>query len=89
MAPDTNPSSWRDVYALVRDSRSDVLEAVEEVGGRVDILTIRFNNHEVTHAREYGADSMRTSIFGIARSTIALAVSVVSAAVAVVAVVSK
>ncbi len=73
------------MYTLVRDSRADVLEAVEEVGGRVDILTIRFNNHEVAHAREYGADSARTAIFGIARSTIALAVSVVSASVAVVA----
>ncbi len=93
MAPDTNPSSWRDVYALVRDSRSDVLDAVEETNGRLDILTIKFAAHEVLHASEAAAQKGRTEerglIFGFARSTIAISVSVISAGVAIASIILK
>lgn len=94
MAPEqTNPNSWRDVYQLVRDSRADVLDAVGEQSDRIDILTIKFNAHEVNHATEaalaVGRLQERTSIFGIARSTVALAVSLVGTAVAIVAVALK
>ena len=33
---DFQPRGWRDVYALVRDTRSDVLEAVATVDAKVD-----------------------------------------------------
>ncbi len=91
--PDTNPSSWRDVYALVRDSRADVLDAVGEVNDRVDILTIKFADHQVTHATDAalvaGRVHGRDDVFGVARATIAIFFSFVSAAVAVAAVVLK
>lgn len=82
MAADTNPSSWRDVYSLVRDSRADVLEAVGGVDKKVDDLTIRVNAIEVARASEAGQLSGANKVFGVARNTLALIVSIVSAGVA-------
>lgn len=83
------PSSWRDVYSLVRDTRTDLLGAVTSIDTKVDVLTIRVNAIEDARIRESGRTAGRADVFGFARSSIAIAVSMISAAVAILAVISK
>lgn len=70
------PSSWRDVYALVRDTRTDVLGAVGEVDTKVTDLRVRVDAIEVARATESGRRAGRDAVFGVARTTIAIALSV-------------
>jgi hypothetical protein len=83
------PTSWRDTYALVRDTREDVLAAVNRVNTKVDHLTQRVNAIEVARAAASGQSAGEARIAGIARSSIALVLSVISAATALIAVVGK
>jgi len=78
------PTSWRDVHTLVRDSS-------ERIEAKIDTLDLKFNQHLIDHAGSAGEARGRASnqaaVIGFGRSTIALALSLLSGAVALVAVV--
>lgn len=57
------PRSWRDVYALVRDSNQDVLNEVRGVAAKVD-------THLLAHAQHDGAEKERQRLTGGLRSFI-------------------
>lgn len=46
------PTSWRDVYALVRDTRADLLVAVSNVDTKVTALAERVDTIEDSRADE-------------------------------------
>lgn len=48
----TQPTSWRDVYALVRDTRDDLLGAIEKVDGKVTKVAARVESIEDDRAAE-------------------------------------
>lgn len=48
------PSSWRAVYDLVRDTRADILREVAETKDEVAGLRARFDTHMLEHATKRG-----------------------------------
>lgn len=86
------PTSWRDVYTLVRDTRKDVLDAVAAVDKKVDLVTGRVTTIEDERMIEQAARTAEQRVFGKARSivvsTVALVVSIVSGVAAVISIVS-
>lgn len=88
-----NPTSWRDVYQLVRDTRKDVLEAVAAVDKKVEKVGDRVTTIEDERMVEAAARTAEQRVFGKARSivvsTVALVVSILSGVAAVVSVLSR
>lgn len=74
------PRSWRDVYALVRDTRTDVLAEVGEVKAKVD-------THLLAHAQKDGAAAERQRMAGGARSFILTMLPIPASILAVLAVI--
>lgn len=60
--PDQSPSSWRDVYQLVRDTREDVLGAVAVVDGKVTALGDRVTGIENDRHDEKVARQVETEL---------------------------
>lgn len=88
-----SPTSWRDVYALVRDQGQDILKAVEKVDAKVDGLTKRVDDIEEQRAIEAAVSKTAhetavqvatvrnrklVAIVTASRSTIALLISAVA-----------
>lgn len=85
----TGPSSWRDVYELVRDTRSDIMVAVGNVDTKVTLLTARVESIEddrrdekvVREAAEKRATARNRTVLAAisaSRGGIALIVSVLA-----------
>lgn len=68
MAPET-PSGWRDVYTLVRDTREDLTNEIRGIGAKLD-------THLLEHAITKGKQAQTDRLFGIARSSIAVIISI-------------
>lgn len=82
MAPET-PSSWRDVYTLVRDTREDLAAQIANVSTDVKGVGAKVDTHLLEHATSKGKREQTDRIFGIARSSIAVIISVGAFGVAV------
>lgn len=87
------PTSWRDVYALVRDTREDLLGAIGKVDGKVTRLATRVEAIEDDRAtekitREATAEAVAAiatsrnrrlaTAIGATRGTLALVISAVA-----------
>lgn len=87
------PTSWRDVYQLVRDTREDVLKAVDGVDRKVGDVTSRVTAIEDERLVEAASKKAEERVFGRARhfivSIVALVVSVLSGAAAVFSIITK
>lgn len=87
MSGDAAPSSWRDVYTLVRDTRDDVLAAVATVDGKVMALDSRVDRIESDRLTTVSAAKAEKRILanarGMVRESIAITISVVTAAIVV------
>ena len=84
--PSPNPASWRDVYALVRDTHDDVIAAVGKVECKFYGLYARFSSHLVDHSTSQGEQRGESRIFGIARSTLTLIASLIASCAAGIAI---
>lgn len=88
-----NPTSWRDVYQLVRDTRKDVLEAVAAVDKKVESVGARVTTIEDERMVEAAAEAAERRVFGRARSivvsTVALLVSILSGVAALFSVIAS
>lgn len=83
------PTSWRDVYALVRDTRLDILTEVGEAKTEVAGLRAKIDTHLLEHATTNGVRAGERKVFGLAKSTIALIVSILSGIAAFSAIIAK
>lgn len=70
------PSSWRDVYTLVRDTRKDLMAEVQGLGTEVAGLGAKVDTHLLEHAISKGQRQQTDRIFGIARSSLAVIISI-------------
>lgn len=85
--PVTPPTSWRAVYDLVRDTRSDILTEVSEVKDEVKGLTARFDTHMLEHAVEKGQRNQRSVFMASIRTFISVVVPIPAAILALLAMV--
>lgn len=87
------PSSWRDVYALVRDTRADVLVAVEKVDAKATDLQRRVARIEDDRLAEQSERRAQGQLIGsltnTGRATISLIVSVIAGIAAFLGIASR
>lgn len=94
------PNTWRDTYDLVRDSREDVLDAVAKLDLKLEgyisrstakheALVARVTDIEVARAKSSGQQAGEARVFGFARSSLALVISAISGAAALIAILGR
>lgn len=76
MAPNTEPTGWSAVYALVRDTREDLAAQIANVALDVKGVGAKVDTHLLEHAQSKGKQLQTDRIFGIARSSLAVIISI-------------
>jgi hypothetical protein len=88
-APQQQPSSWRDVYTLVRDTRDDVLREMAEVKDEVAGLRAKVDTHLLEHAATGGRAAQRLALVSSIRLFIATILPIPATILAVLALVKS